>query len=217
MSVSQFLRWKYLQCAALSLCLALAACDRTPQLQPLPADAVILGFGDSLTYGTGAARGEDYPSNLRRLTGLQVINAGIPGEVSSAGLKRLPSLLQQHRPALVIICHGGNDILRRQNLQRTRENIQRMIDLVSASGAKVVLVGVPQFGIFLSPAPFYAELAEQNGVPIEVSALSDILKNPALKSDQIHPNAAGYRQLAEKLAGLLAESGAVNIISHSSN
>jgi acyl-CoA thioesterase I len=204
MFIKQCLRW-----IVLSFCISMLACDRTPQLQPLPADAVILAFGDSLTYGSGAARGEDYPSELHRLTGRQVINAGIPGEVSGIGLKRLPALLQRHHPALVILCHGGNDILRRQNLAHTRENIQRMIDLVHASGAEVVLVGVPQFGIFLSPAPFYAELAEHNGIAIENSVLSDILKNPSLKSDQIHPNAAGYRQFAEKLAELLAASGAI--------
>jgi acyl-CoA thioesterase I len=217
MSVSRYLRWNYLQWAVLSLCLAAGACTRTPQLQPLSSDAVILAFGDSLTYGTGAVKGEDYPSVLQQLTGRRVINAGIPGEVSSVGLKRLPALLQRHRPALVIICHGGNDILRRQNLAHTRENIQHMIDLARASGAEVVLVGVPQFGIFLSPAPFYDELAEHNALPIEASVLSVILRNPSLKSDQIHPNAAGYQLLAEKLADLLAESGAIENIRHSSN
>jgi lysophospholipase L1-like esterase len=208
---------QYFRCAALLLCVSFVACSRTPELQPLSADAVILAFGDSLTYGTGAAKGEDYPSSLEQLTDHRVINAGIPGEVSGAGLKRLPALLRQHRPALVILCHGGNDILRRQDLQLTRENIQRMIDLVRASGAEVVLVGVPQFGLFLSTAPFYTDLAERNGIPIDASALSDILKNPSLKSDQIHPNAAGYRRLAERLAELLAASGAVENIRHSSN
>lgn len=203
--------------AVLALCVVLTACSRTPQLRPLPADAVILSFGDSLTAGTGAASGEEYPARLEALIGRQVVNAGVPGEVSAAGLKRLPALLQRHRPALVILCHGGNDILRRQKSELTRENIQRMIELARASGAEIVLIGVPQFGIFLSPAPFYEELAERNGIPIEASALSDILKNPSLKSDQIHPNAAGYRQLAEKLAGLLVEAGAIENIRHPSN
>lgn len=212
MSVYQYIRW-----ALLVLGLVLAACNRTPEIRPLPADAVILAFGDSLTFGTGAAGGEDYPSVLQSLIDRHVINAGIPGEVSGAGLKRLPALLRQHRPTLVIICHGGNDILRRQSLQRTRENIQRMVDLVRASGAGAVLIGVPQFGIFLSPAPFYTELAEHNGIPIQASVLSDILKNPSLKSDQIHPNAAGYRQLAVQIADLLVESGAIDKIRHSSD
>jgi acyl-CoA thioesterase-1 len=212
MSVSQYFRW-----AMLVLGLVLAACNRTPELRPLPADAVILAFGDSLTFGTGTARGGDYPSVLQSLTGRQVINAGIPGEVSGVGLKRLPALLQRHRPTLVIICHGGNDILRRQSLQRTHEHLQQMIDLVRASGAGAVLIGVPQFGIFLSPAPFYAELAEHNSIPIQASALSDILKNPSLKSDQIHPNTAGYRQLAVQIADLLVESGAIENIRQTSD
>jgi len=201
----------------LSLCLVLVACDRTPALQPLPEDAVVLSFGDSLTFGTGAASGEDYPSILHQLIGRQVINAGVPGEVSGTGLKRLPALLRRYRPALVILCHGGNDILRRQDLQRTRENIQKMIEQARAGGAEVMLVGVPQFGLLLTTAPFYTDLAGQNGIPIDASTLSDILKNPSLKSDRIHPNAAGYRLLAGRLADLLVASGAVEKTRHLSN
>jgi len=196
-------------CAALLYCLALTGCSDPPVISPLSDDAVILAFGDSLTYGTGADSTRAYPAQLQSLISRTVVNAGIPGEVSLTGLRRLPALLTRHQPDLVIICHGGNDILRRLNLQSTRSNIQQMIDLSRSHGADVVLVGVPEFGIFLSSAEFYTELAQTNRLPIENSVLSEVLKVAAYKSDQIHPNARGYSIIASRLADLLKDSDAI--------
>jgi len=194
---------------ALLCCLAAAGCDQTPTIAPLAEDAVILAFGDSLTFGTGANKQQAYPAQLQTLISRTVINAGIPGEVSHTGLHRLPALLTRHQPDLVIICHGGNDILRRQDLQQTSNNIQQMIDISQANGAEVILVGVPEFGIFLSSAGFYTDLAEVNRLPIENTVLSDVLKVAAYKSDQIHPNANGYGVMAARLAALLEKSDAI--------
>lgn len=189
--------------------LLLLSCDSGVQLKPLSKNAVILALGDSLTYGTGAEREQAYPARLQSLISRSVINAGIPGEVTQSGLKRLPALLKKHRPELLILCHGGNDILRRYNLKQTKENLQQMIDLAKANNTQVVMIGVPQFGIFLSAAPFYKELAETNQLPLENDALSMILKKSSLKSDQIHPNADGYTVLAEQIHVLLKASGAL--------
>jgi lysophospholipase L1-like esterase len=184
-------------------------CDQTPKIAPLAEDAVILAFGDSLTYGTGADKQQSYPAQLQALISRTVINAGIPGEVSKTGLRRLPALLTRHQPDLVIICHGGNDILRKQNLEQTSDNIQQMIDLSRSHGAEVILVGVPEFSIFLSSAEFYTELAGDNRLPIENTVLSDVLKDAAYKADQIHPNADGYAVIATRLAALLEKSDAI--------
>jgi acyl-CoA thioesterase-1 len=196
--------------AALLLLLILAAAgcrDRTPQIAPLPAGAVILAFGDSLTSGYGADSRESYPAVLERLTGFKVINAGAPGEISAQGLKRLPALLNRYRPDLVILCHGGNDLLRRIDPETTTANLRQMILAARASGAQVLLVGVPQPGLLLRPAVLYGELAAEFGIPYEEKLLPDILKNGAEKSDAIHPNADGYRRLAEGLAGLITAQG----------
>lgn len=183
--------------------LLLAGCDSSPKIRPLGSDATILAFGDSLTSGNGAPAEESYPAVLAQLLGVRVVNAGVPGEVSATGRKRLPTVLEEVRPQLVILIHGGNDFLRRQDVGQTRKNLQEMIEISRQHGAEVVLAGVPQFSLFLSPAPFYGELAEDYQLPYLDDTLSDILQNNRLKSDTIHPNAAGYRQLAEELAELI--------------
>jgi lysophospholipase L1-like esterase len=193
----------------LFLIFLLAGCSDQPKLEPLPADATILAFGDSLTYGTGTGRNNAYPAVLEQLIGRKVINAGIPGEISQKGLTRLPSLIAEHQPELIIICHGGNDILRKLDLSKTRSNIQQMIDLARSNNSEVVLIGVPEFGLFLNSVELYQALAEENHIPIENDVLGDIIGKNTLKSDHIHPNTKGYKILAEKISRLLKQSGAI--------
>ena len=196
-------------CLLLVACWVLAACSRGAQLPPLAPDAVILAFGDSLTAGTGAAVEESYPAVLGRLTGRRVVNAGVPGEVSAAGAERLPELLERERPALLLLCHGGNDLLQRQSQSALADNLRAMIRSARDRGIAVVLLAVPAPDLSLKPPPLYAQLAQEFGIPIENKALARILAKGSLKSDHIHPNAAGYRQLAEAVAKLLKTSGAL--------
>jgi acyl-CoA thioesterase-1 len=186
-----------------------AACSQTPQLPLLAADATILAFGDSLTAGTGAGDTESYPAVLTRLTGRNVINAGVPGEVSAGGVQRLPELLERERPALLILCHGGNDLLARQNHQQIADNLRTMLRIAGERGVPVLLVAVPSPDLMLKPPSLYEELAREFRIPLERKVLAHILGKSSLKSDYIHPNAAGYRLLAEALAELLKKSGAL--------
>ena len=204
----KFSRYKF--SSILALCLLLVACEPGIKLKPLPKQAVILAFGDSLTYGTGASRNQSYPAQLQQLTNRKVINAGIAGEISTRGLQRLPGLLNTHQPDLVILCHGANDILRKLDLSTAKSNLQKMIHLIQQSGAQVILLAVPEFSLFLSPAPFYNDLANENQIPLLEDIFSKILKNPALKSDQIHPNDAGYRELTLSIIALLEQHGALS-------
>ncbi|MBE0555668.1 MAG: arylesterase [Proteobacteria bacterium] len=187
----------------------LLACSSGAKLQRLTSDAVILAFGDSLTFGTGGARTESYPAILERLIGRRVVNSGVPGEVTGQGLFRLPEVLEREKPALVILCHGGNDLLRRLDQQQAANNLLAMIRLARERGVAVVMIAVPSPGISLSPPSFYREIAAEMKIPIEEKALPTILSDGSLKSDYIHPNAAGYRMLAESIAGLLKKNGAV--------
>ena len=188
----------------------LASCSDNAKLQALDANSTILAFGDSLTYGTGTSRNKAYPAVLERLINRKVINAGVPGEISKNGLARLPGLLEKHHPRLIIICHGGNDILRKLDLSKTRNNIQQMINLARQNNSEVMLIGVPEFGLFLNSVPIYQALADENHVPIANNILGDIIGNNSLKSDHIHPNTQGYQLLAENINVVLKQSGAIS-------
>jgi lysophospholipase L1-like esterase len=193
-------------------CIALlcACSDSTPRLPQLAENTVMLAFGDSLTYGTGASENQSYPAVLSQLTGRTVINAGLPGEVSAQGVERLPALLDRYRPQLLLLCHGGNDLLRRINTSITRSNIEAMIETARQRNIPVLLIGVPKPGLmFLDTADIYNEIAEKYKLVYEDEILPDVESDHALKSDQIHPNAEGYQRIAAALYQLLTRSGAL--------
>ena len=191
------------------LLLLASGCGQQAKLPPLAAQSVVLAFGDSLTYGTGAGEAESYPAQLAIITGRHVVSEGVPGEVSAAGLERLPALLDEHRPRLLILCHGGNDFLQRLPREQAAENLRAMIKLAKSRGIDVLLIGTPDLGFALKPPEFYAALAKEFAIPYESDVLGKILRDAALKSDQVHPNAKGYRLMAERVAELLKKSGAL--------
>ena len=189
--------------------LFLAACDRAPTLPRLASHDVIVAFGDSLTHGTGASDDTAYPAVLASLSGRTVINAGVPGDTTESGLQRLPDVLAEYKPRLVLLCLGGNDMLRKQPEARTENNLRLLVQTIRASGANVVLIGVPAPKLFGGAPDFYARIADEMQLPLEQDAFNDVLKDNRLKSDPIHANAAGYRQVAERLNEFLKETGAL--------
>ena len=189
--------------------IAFAGCGERPKLARLASDAVVLAFGDSLTYGTGAAENESYPAQLERLIGRRVVRAGVRGEVTAQALTRLPEALDEHAPRLLLLCIGGNDFLRRLGNPQAEANIRAMVQLARKRGVDVVLIGVPEPGLFATPPAFFAAIAREFDLPYEEAAMAEVLKQASLKSDPIHPNARGYRIIAERLAERLRRSGAI--------
>ncbi|MBI1283708.1 MAG: arylesterase [Thiobacillus sp.] len=194
---------------AVCVVLLLAACDRAPTLPRLEPQDVVVAFGDSLTHGTGASEDTAYPAVLASLTGHIVINAGVPGDTTTSGLQRLPEVLAEYQPRLVLLCLGGNDMLRRQPAATTESNLRRLVQAIRASGANVVLIGVPEPKLFGGAPDFYARVAEELRLPLEDEVFNDVLKDNHLKADAIHANAAGYRKVAERLAEFLKQAGAL--------
>ena len=188
----------------------LAACSSEhAELSRLPQDAVILAFGDSLTSGYGAAPDQSYPAILQGLSERKVINAGVTGEVSADGLPRLLALLKQHRPALLILCHGGNDILHKQSMSQMQSNLVEMIELAKTENIPVILLGVPRPGLFLSSHEAYETIADETGVQFIKDVIPEVLADNDLKSDTVHPNAKGYRVIAETVYAFLIKQDAL--------
>ena len=192
----------------------LGACGRpAPRLAAIPGGATVLALGDSLTAGVGAPPGENWPTLLAAASGWQLINAGVSGDTAPQALERLPALLAAHRPALVIVSIGGNDLLRRTESARIRATIADICRRAQASGAQVVLVSVPQPTLLSAAAgrlrdhPLYAELAAELQLPLYAGGWSEVLSDSALRADTIHANAAGYARFTAGLTAFLRERG----------
>jgi len=182
-----------------------------PRLSAIPENGVVLAFGDSLTHGTGADPAkESYPAILQQLIDREVIRAGVPGEISYQGLQRLPDELAKHEPDLLILCHGGNDLLKKLPTEETVNHLRGMIELALDQGIEVVLIGVPGLQLFADPPEFYPDLAREYNIPYDGEIIPEILYDNTLKSDMTHPNAEGYRRMAAALAELLETHGAVS-------
>lgn len=188
--------------------LFLQGCDQ-PKLTPIPQGSPILAFGDSLTVGIGVEMEKSYPSVLSVLSGRKVINAGISGEVTADGVARLPAVIAESQPAVLVLLQGGNDILRNKDLNETKRNLAAMIEMAQSSDVDVVLLGVPEKNLFSDVAPIYKELAEDYQLVFEADLIGDLMRNRSYKSDPIHFNEQGYKALAEAVYELLTEHGAL--------
>jgi acyl-CoA thioesterase-1 len=196
---------------AVLLALLLAACrNEAPKAQLLAPGAVVLAFGDSVTFGTGAGSGEDYPTALAARSGWKIVNAGIPGDTAAGARTRIEPLLAEHKPALVLVELGGNDFLRRRPEAEVKEDLRAIVRAVKAAGAVPVLVSVPEFSLGLlglSDSAIYAALAKEEKIWLVNDVFAKVLSDGALRADRIHPNARGYRALADGVAQSLAKAG----------
>lgn len=196
---------------AVALCLWLSACGRSqPSLPVLGPDDVVLAFGDSITHGVGAGSGgKAYPELLAELIDRPVVRDGVPGELTAEGLSRLPASLDQYRPKLLLLCLGGNDMLRDVDPATTEANLRAMVELARSRGVAVVLIAVPQPRLIGGAAEFYRHVADELDIPLEDEVLVEVLRDKQYKSDMVHPNAQGYQRLAQALSELLRHSGAI--------
>ena len=186
--------------------LALAACGGSKtKLEKLERNDVVLAFGDSLTFGTGARTEESYPAALEREIG-SIPDAGLRRDIR-ARPRKLPDVLTNEADA-DDLCHG-HDFLRRLDEAQAARNVRAMISLARSKGVAVVLLATPKPGLPPAIPAFYGELAAELGVPYEEAVIRKVLLDNSLKSDMVHPNGKGYAQMAVALQKVLQKAGAI--------
>ncbi len=163
-----------------------------------PSGENIICFGDSLTYGTGASSDMDYPSQLSKMIGKALINAGVPGDTTSDGLQRLEEDVLSRSPKIVLITLGGNDLKNKVPKETAFSNLDKIVRSIQAKGALVIIGGVdiPLMGRGFREA--YQKLAKETGAVLIPNVLEGIMGKSELMSDPIHPNDKGYTIMAEK-------------------
>ena len=127
------------------------------------------------------------------------------------GAKRLAPLLEDSNIKLMILCFGGNDIIQGLSKENLKNNLKTMIHMAKEKNIEVLLISVPNLNIFgLSAMELYEEVADEEHIPLLSGMLANVLSQPSLKSDQIHPNALGYKIMAEKIYEKLQQAGFIN-------
>ncbi|MDP2760047.1 MAG: arylesterase [Sideroxyarcus sp.] len=191
----------------------LTACGKAEKQAAIPAGSPVLALGDSLTAGAGVTPEQAWPDLLAQRTGWLVVNGGVNGDTSADALKRLSALLDEQQPVLVLVALGGNDMLRHQPEQETVANLGQILEQIKARGAQAVLLATPKPTIAgavlrnLSAPDFYQQVAEAQQVTLIEDAVAEVLSDPLLKGDQIHPNAEGHALLSVKIYDALREIG----------
>ena len=185
-----------------ALLAALCLVGASAHAKPLPAPATILVVGDSLSAEYGLKRGSGWVALLDQRLAQQkipakVVNASISGDTTSGGLSRLPALLKEHHPSLVILELGGNDALRGLPLAMSQKNLEDMARQSRAAGAKVLIVGMevpPNYGPQYTRefAAMFGKVAKSQGAPLVPFLLKGIADDPDplrwFQADRIHPN-----------------------------
>ena len=199
-----------MHCSALVL---LAATGAAAPVHAQGASRTLLVVGDSLSAEYGIPRGSGWVALLEQRIAqqklpVQVVNASISGDTTSGGRSRLPALLQQHRPQVVVVALGGNDALRGLPLDMTQANLAAMARAAKAAGAKVLIAGIavpPNYGRKYSEdfVRLFGTVARAENtalVPFLLAGVADAPNADELfQPDRIHPTAAAHPQMLDNV------------------
>lgn len=168
-----------------------------------PQEGVLVAFGDSLVFGTGASPGKDFVSLLETRVGEPIINRGVPGDTTESALLRIDEVLTL-RPRIALVLLGGNDYLRRVPSEETFANLEAIITRLQEKGVLVVLLGIRGGILRDNFENSFEALATKTGAAYVPNVLDGLVGDAALMSDEIHPNDAGYALIARKVYEVLA-------------
>jgi lysophospholipase L1-like esterase len=183
---------------------------RNEQLSLVPSTRsstqIIVCFGDSLTFGTGASKGMDYPSQLAKMIDRPVINEGIPDDTTSSALGRVKRDVLSKKPDIVLITLGGNDLKNGVSKDIALGNLKQIVQIIQKQGAKVIIGGLSFPGMDRGFGKGYEDLAQQTGALLIPDIFAGIADNPVLMSDPIHPNNSGYHIIARRFRDAITSS-----------
>lgn len=158
----------------------------------------VVAFGDSLTAGYGAGKDKAYPAVLGRMISRPVVNLGLSGDTAANAPARLPQVLQAN-PYMVLIEFGGNDYMRSVPFEQTEQAIRQIVDAVQSAGAIAVLVDTGGYPGMSRYTKLYKQIAKEKQALFVPGILDGIFGKSKYKADPIHPNAAGYEIVAQKV------------------
>lgn len=189
--------------AAAVLVLAAVACRGSWDItNARPSGSNVIAFGDSLTAGYRVAEGEGWPEKLSTLVGRPILNRGVSGNTTADALARLEKDVLAQDPRIVLVCLGGNDMLRRMPADAQFENLRTIVRRIQERGALVVLIGTEGFKILgnVDYGERYEALARETGAVYVPDLMKGVLTDRTLMLDQIHPNGRGYEKIARRIA-----------------
>lgn len=163
----------------------------------------IVFLGNSITVGVGAEAGEDFPTLVGHELGVEIINSGVTGDTTSDALARIDQDVISKNPSVVVVELGGNDFLQKVNFETTRQNFEEIISRLSKTGAKIVIVSVRTSPFSDKYIELERNLAKKHETTYMDNILKDIISDPKLMADSIHPNGTGYQKIAQRLSGVL--------------
>jgi acyl-CoA thioesterase-1 len=195
-----------LRAAGIALLLGLLS---TPVASARSGERVVVALGDSLTAGLGVAAEEAWPAlvdaRLRREGyPYRVVNAGVSGDTTAGGLRRVDWVLRS-RPEVAVVALGANDGLRGLGTEAMEANLLAIVDRLRAGGVRVLVVGMevpPNYGAAYARAfrGVFVDVARRTGAALMPFLLDGVAADPRLnQTDGIHPNAAGHRAIAERI------------------
>jgi len=158
----------------------------------------IVVLGDSLSYGKGASHEEAYPALLEKSLNRPVINLGVNGDTAVRGRMRVNEAVE-YQPYMVLIEFGGNDFMQQVPFEQTLSAMEQMVDTIQSAGAVAVIVDTGGSYVMGKYSKSYKKLARQKGAVFVPGILDGVMGKRGLMSDQVHPNAAGYKIIAEKV------------------
>lgn len=193
----------------ISMIILTSSCSQANE--PIPKNATIVAFGDSLTYGFGASPNSSYPTLLSEITGYDIINSGLNGDTARNGVQRIKSVVEKYNPSVVIVGIGGNDIIRRQS-QNLEKDLNTIVSYLKSKDIKPILLSEPQPTILgniitVADSPIYERVANKQDILLLDNIYSKYLADQEYKSDLIHLNDSGYSRVAEDIASRLKREG----------